>query len=376
MSDYDAIVVGGGYCGCRIALHLRARGLKRVALIEQEPAIMRRASMWNQARVHGGYHYPRASRTARACRRSYQRFIDENHDCTLHGLRAVYAIVRDSHVSPVQFEQLCQTIGAPLRPAPRAIKSMFEPGLVEAVYLADEVALDATVLSARLSRELSAAGVTVVLGNPVTRIDTDGGGARVIVAGRTLHAELVFNCTYAALGSMGLPLRANVRREWAEMALIEPPQEFSDCSVTVMDGPFFSTMPFPALKAHTLSHVRFTPVASWKPHEPKPTAASEFGVGRSLNAVAMIRDASRYVPAMRNARLRGSIFETKTILTDNDNNDGRPILLEKSDTVPGVYSILSGKIDNVYDIIERIDRLLQYGDAEVPAETKLESVGH
>ncbi len=90
----------------------------------------------------------------------------------------------------------------------------------------------------------------------------------------------------------------------------------------------------------------------------------------------MIRDASRYVPAMRNARLRGSIFETKTILTDNDNNDGRPILLEKSDTVPGVYSILSGKIDNVYDIIERIDRLLRHGDAEVPAETKLESVGH
>jgi glycine/D-amino acid oxidase-like deaminating enzyme len=375
MNAYDAIVVGGGYCGSRIALHLRARGLKRVALIEQEPVIMGRASMWNQARVHGGYHYPRASTTARACRRSYQRFIDENRDCTLQGGRSVYAIVRDSRVSPVQFEQLCQTIDAPLRHAPRAIKNLFDPGLVEAVYLADEVSFDATVLAARLSREITAAGVTVMLGHPVTRIGTDGGAATVAVAGRTLQAELVFNCTYAALGSMGLPIRANLRREWAEMALIEPPQELIDCSVTVMDGPFFSTMPFPAFQAHTLSHVRFTPVASWKAHEPTPSAAVEFGVGRSLNAVAMIRDASRYVPAMRNARLRGSIFETKTILTDNDDNDGRPILLEKSDTVPGAYSILSGKIDNVYDIIERIDRLLWQGDAKLPAEPNQESVG-
>lgn len=375
MSAYDAIVVGGGYCGCRIALHLRARGLKHVALIEQEPMIMGRASRWNQARVHGGYHYPRASTTARACRRSYQRFIDENRDCTVQGIRAVYAIVRDSRVSPVQFEQLCQTIDAPLRLAPRAIKNMFDPTLVEAVYLADEVSFDATVLSRRVSRDLAGAGVTVMLGHPVTRIGTDGGAATVDVAARTLHAELVFNCTYAALGSMGLPLRANLRREWAEIALIEPPPDLVDCSVTVMDGPFFSAMPFPALNAHTLSHVRFTPVASWKAHEPTPSAAAEFGVGRSLNAVAMIRDASRYLPAMRNARLRGSIFETKTILTDNDDNDGRPILLEKSEIVPGAYSILSGKIDNVYDIIERIDRLLRHGDARPPVEANQESVG-
>jgi len=54
-----------------------------------------------------------------------------------------------------------------------------------------------------------------------------------MVAGRSLHADLVLNRTYAALGSMGLPLRANARKEWAEMALREPPQEFSDCSAFV-----------------------------------------------------------------------------------------------------------------------------------------------
>lgn len=367
MTAYDAIVVGAGYCGARIALHLKAAGLN-VALIEREQGIMRRASLWNQARVHGGYHYPRSPITARGCRRSYLRFLRENGDCVLEPRRAFYAIARGSRVSPVQFEQFCHSIEAPLRPAARADANIFDQSLIEAAYLVDEASFDASLLAARLTRELEAAGVTLMLGTPVTRIDADGSTARVHVGGQTLSASLVFDCSYAGLGKIAGPVRAQLRREWAEMALIVPPQELAGCSITVMDGPFFSMMPFPSLNAYTLSHVRFTPVASWKAQEPEPESAAVFGPASSQNALAMVRDASRYVPAMRGARVRDSIFETKTILVDNDSNDGRPILLEKSDTVPGVYSILSGKIDNVYDIIDRIDELLRGGDTAPSGE--------
>ena len=48
------------------------------------------------------------------------------------------------------------------------------------------------------------------------------------------------------------------------MALMQAPDVLKEIGVTVMDGPFFSMMPFPARGLHTLSHVRYTPHFSWK----------------------------------------------------------------------------------------------------------------
>src|SRR5688500_8901717 len=60
--NVDAVVIGGGFYGAAIAIYLaRQRGLKRIFLIEREPALLTRASYNNQARVHNGYHYPRIS---------------------------------------------------------------------------------------------------------------------------------------------------------------------------------------------------------------------------------------------------------------------------------------------------------------------------
>lgn len=354
MQVYDAIVVGAGYCGVKLALHLKKRGVGRVAVVDAADRVLGRASRWNQARIHRGYHYPRALTTAAACERSYMRFLADNADAVLRGSASLYAIVRGSRVSSGQFEQLCRVIGAPLYAPSQAIVRMFDPELVEAVYLVDELSFDVGVLAARLERELIDAGVEVMLNQPVQKVDRTGACLR----GETLSADIIFNCTYASLDLLGLDVKAELQKEWAEMALITPPAEFAAFGVTVMDGPFFSMQPFAALGAHTLSHVRFTPVAAWKSGEPAPPVAAEYGLGSPQNAVGMVRDASRYLPAIRDARIHGSIFETKTVLSYNDENDGRSILIEQSDAAPNAYSILSGKIDNVYDILDRVDAIL------------------
>src|SRR6516225_11463008 len=56
----EAIVIGGGFYGCETALELKRLGFGRIVLVEREPGLLRRASFVNQARVHNGYHYPRA----------------------------------------------------------------------------------------------------------------------------------------------------------------------------------------------------------------------------------------------------------------------------------------------------------------------------
>jgi hypothetical protein len=70
----------------------------------------------------------------------------------------------------------------------------------------------------------------------------------------------------------------------------------------------------------------------------------------------MIRDAAKYVPLLRQSLYRESIFQIKTVLEKNEADDGRPILFEKHADMPGCYSILGGKIDNIYDVLEKLDQ--------------------
>lgn len=69
----------------------------------------------------------------------------------------------------------------------------------------------------------------------------------------------------------------------------------------------------------------------------------------------MIRDVGRYLPAVFDAKYVDSLFEVKTVLVKNEGDDGRPILFEKHPELPGCYSILGGKIDNIYDVLEKLD---------------------
>jgi hypothetical protein len=123
-----------------------------------------------------------------------------------------------------------------------------------------------------------------------------------------------------------------------------------------MCGPFFSCMPFPPRGVHTLSHVRYTPRASW--HDGPGEAPPE--IGRAARPTAfpyMSRDAARYVPAMHDAVYRGSLFEIKTLLPRNEVDDGRPILFRRDHGLAGHHVIMGGKIDNVYDMETEIGRM-------------------
>ena len=49
---YDCIVIGGGFYGCMLALELRQK-FKKILILEKENDILTRASLINQARIHG-----------------------------------------------------------------------------------------------------------------------------------------------------------------------------------------------------------------------------------------------------------------------------------------------------------------------------------
>jgi glycine/D-amino acid oxidase-like deaminating enzyme len=208
--------------------------------------------------------------------------------------------------------------------------------------------------------KLETAGVEVRLDTRAERVIAEGSTSRVMLSrGAEVDVGLLFNCTYAGLKHVpGLRThcRTALKYEITEMALIEPPEELRGLGITVMCGPFFSTMPFPPRGLHTLSHVRYTPHCSWVDNAGEtadPYEAMKAYAGKS-KAQHMLHDAQRYLPALGRARIVDSLFEVKTLLLRNEVDDGRPILMERSTASPNVFSVMGGKIDNIYDVIQKL----------------------
>jgi glycine/D-amino acid oxidase-like deaminating enzyme len=361
-----AIVVGGGFFGSTIALHLRGRGFGPVTLCERENRLLARASYSNQARVHNGYHYPRSYVTAYRSRANLPRFSREFASALNRDFTCVYAVAaRRSKVVPSQFERFMSDIGAKFERAASGYRGLFDPRLVSAVYVVDEYAFDANRLRELLAQQLARAGVDVRLGTDVHRICPNGEEVRVDMKGptgeQTLSAPLVLNCTYARTNwnVRGSATTSSLKHELAEIALVDVPEELRDVGITVMDGPFFSCMPFPAEQCHSLTHVRYTPHGHVLDGDGSIDALALLaGTRLASRAASMAADAARFVPALRQAVYRRSLFEIKTVLTHHEVDDGRPILLRRDFEHPGIFSVLGGKLDNVYDVLTELDRLL------------------
>jgi glycine/D-amino acid oxidase-like deaminating enzyme len=363
--DCRATVIGGGFYGCMLAVHLAEAGL-RVTLCEKHDDILGRASHANQARVHNGYHYPRSLLTALRSRANFPRFEREFAECIDGSFEKYYAIAsRNSHVTARHFAGFCGRIGAPLRPAPDRVRRLFDPHHVEAVFAVEEHAFDAVRLRRATWTRLVDAGVDVRLGVEVRSLRrASPRGLRVEVAGTdgvvAWEADRVFNCTYSGLNTVlarsGIP-PIPLKHEITELALVEMPEELADVGVTVMCGPFFSCMPFPSRGLHSLSHVRYTPHATW--HDSDAAAASDpdsllAGFPRRTRFPLMVRDAARYLPAIAAARHVDSLWEVKTVPPANERDDGRPILLEENVGLPGLTCVLASKIDNVFDMLDAV----------------------
>ena len=357
--DVDYLIIGGGFYGCCLALYLRSIS-DRVLVVEAADRLMTRASRVNQARIHTGFHYPRSALTAVKSMVFHQRFMQDFPEAVIDDFQMLYAIARRrSKVSANRFHRMFRDIGAPIQPASASQAALFNNDMIEAVFACHETAFDYSILESLLSARLASAGVEVRLSTELaTLTDTQTGIVAGLSDGSEVTARYAFNITYsqvnAVLDKAELP-HALLKHELTELALVTPPPELDGMGVTVMDGPFFSCMPYPAEDLYSLTHVRYTPHESW-------TDETRTGASRILSpehlpqsrVAHMIRDGQRYLPSLANARYEKSLFEVKTILVKNEHDDGRPILYQQKPADSRVVSILGGKIDNIYDLFDLI----------------------
>lgn len=364
----DIAIIGGGFFGLYIAEYFAKLG-KKVTIIEKDSDLMQRASYVNQARVHNGYHYPRSILTALRSRISFPRFVDEFEACIDSDFDKYYMISNQlGKVTPHQFQKFCERIGAPCDPAPNHISALTNPKLIQGVFKTKEFVFNSYTLKKTMQHRLKDKNVDILLNHEAKSIEYSNTYSRINLRLESeseqsiLSAKQVFNCTYSMLNAVLRNSDLSViplRHEMTEMCIVDVPDEIKDIAITIMCGPFFSTMPFPSKNAYSFSHVRYTPHYEWTDKDDAYiNAYDHFAKVKKETAWRKMQlDAQRYMPILGELKYKESLWEVKTILPRSDTDDSRPILFKANYLIPGLHCVLGGKIDNVYDAIQKIIEL-------------------
>ena len=360
---YDAIVIGGGFYGLRIALFLReACNFKRVLVLEKEEHVMQRASYVNQARVHNGYHYPRSILTAYRSRVNHPRFVAEFDDAIVRDFDHYYAIAAtSSKLNARQFELFCDRIGAAYTPASPAVARLFNSFRIEAAYKVKEPAFNALVIREILLTRIHAiGGIDINTGDEAIRVTSAGDVIEVEASTDTYRGVRVISAVYSRINQLHAASGVGpvaLQHEVTEIALVRLPPEFQRLGITVMDGPFFSVMPFPARDLHSLTHVRYTPQHRWRADSGSSRSGPHTvlsGIRKKSSYVKMAADAARYIPSLTAMEHVDSMYEIKTVLAKSDSDDSRPILFRADHGIRNYTCIMGGKLDNVYDVLQEL----------------------
>ena len=362
MATFDAVIAGGGFFGISLAHYLSDRFPRwKIAVIEVEEEPLMRASKHNQARLHNGYHYPRALQTAVASRKSYERFKDAWPSSIFDDFRHLYGVSREaSNVSAAQFYETMVQVGAPARKLSGPENTdIFDDRFIEEAFEVDEVAFNYLELKMWAEEVLQNRRIDSFFGTRVVRVDRASTQNIAVNCGDSnFSTRFFFNATYGGIENIGgieKELSGFFTHQATEMELVHVPDNLKQIGITVMDGPFFSVMPYPSRACHSFSHVRYTP-RYWSEDSRKVKGLYESGSWAETQDVfdLMVRDASRYVPALVQTRLLEPIREIKTLVR-GVKNDGRPIFFFEH-RLEGCFSILGGKLDNVFDMFEFLDK--------------------
>lgn len=367
---YDKIVIGAGLYGLYAARYCGLRG-EHVLVLEKDTTAFTRATTINQARVHMGYHYPRSLSTAKRSASYFERFIEEFQYCINQDFEQIYATSFNfSWTNAEAFRLFCDAANIPCEPI--VPERYFNSGMCEGAFLTREYTYDAALLRTQLLKELDGLpNVQVRFSAAVTAIQQKTSTYKVTTCnGKTEETPFLVNAAYASVNEILSMLEFdlfNIKYELCEMILCEVNSELKHVGLTVMDGPFFSLMPFGYTGLHSLTSVSHTPhITSTTPLptfscqsqstgacSPKHLANCNNCPAKPKSAWPQMRQmAEKYILPHYRFQYKQSLYSMKPILKISEVDDSRPTLVRLFTQNPTFVSVLSGKINTVYDLEE------------------------
>lgn len=367
---YDKIIIGGGLYGIYAAMYSGLKG-ETVLVLEKDDDIFMRATYINQARVHMGYHYPRSYSTAIKSKNYFDRFIDEFPESIYSDFDQIYATSKDfSWTNREQFISFCNN--ANIRCDEISVNRYFNDKTCDGAFLTKEYTYDANILKVNLMKKIKTMpNVDIFCSHEVKKIKKDNNYYYIYDnLGYCYKTDFLLNTSYASvnqiLDMIGYE-KFKIKYELCEIILCKVNDKLKNIGITVMDGPFFSIMPFGKTGYHSLTSVTFTPHMVSMDDLPKflcqknnEAYCNSKSLGNCNNCKNRPESAWIYMSSLAKKYLKKefkfeyvkSLYSMKPILKLSEVDDSRPTVIKMFSESPTFYSVLSGKINTVYDLEE------------------------
>lgn len=372
MSDmFDKVIIGAGLYGLYAALFCAKRG-EKVMVLEHDSEAFSRATYVNQARVHMGYHYPRSYSTAKKSAEYFHRFNEDFGFCINRKFKKIYATSsKFSWTNAQQFEKFCKAVNIACDRVP--VSNYFNKDMCDGAFVVEEYTYDAKLLRDFYLRELGKySNVSIAYQTRINRIIQNHDVYEIYLDnGIKYRAGFVLNASYASVNQIidkveGKDFKKfKIKYELCEIILCKADDQLKNLGITVMDGPFFSIMPFGKTGLHSLTSVTFTPhkvsfdeKPEFKCQELSGGTCNKNQLGNCNLCPAKPETAYTYMSNLARKYLKDefkfeydqSLFSMKPILVDSEIDDSRPTVIRVHATNPAFVSVLSGKINTVYDL--------------------------
>lgn len=367
--NYDYVIFGAGIYGL-YAAHLLAKKDMKVAVLEYDKTPLQRASFINQARVHNGYHYPRSVSTAQKSAHYYERFVRDFSFAINDRFKKIYAIsANDSLTNAEQFQNFCHYVDVPAIEVNNQV--YFNKGMVEAAFETLEYSYDANVIREWYINQLDKyKNVSLLFGKDIVSANQDE--SHFILKdkeGSIYKASNILNATYASINQILNKFDFELfktKYEICEVIMTNVSKNIENVGITVMDGPFFSVMPFGESGYHSLTSVGHTP------HESSVSALPTFSCQQYNTACTptqldncnfctarphsawtrMHQLAKKYLNPDIHITYQKSLFAVKSLISASEMDDSRPTIIKEFSQEPRFISVFSGKFNTIYDLEE------------------------
>ena len=366
----DIIIIGAGLYGLYAAKYCAEQD-KQVLVLECETQPFLRATYVNQARVHMGYHYPRSLTTALKSAGYFRRFCEDFDFCIERSFRQIYATSSNfSWTNAGQFISFCDAVGIPCEEI--APSAYFKKDMCDGAFLTTEYTYDAKILRDYFMDSLAAMkNVRLEFGIQIARMAKGKDSVSVTLKdGREFRTGFLLNATYASANQIlnrieNLePHLFDMKYELCEIILTKASPALRDVGLTVMDGPFFSIMPFGKTGYHSLTAVSFTPHRTSMEKLPRfscqkynPDCSEQYLCDCNTCSARpetawpyMDHLARKYIKDEYDYEYVTSLYSMKPILKASEVDDSRPTAVRVLSETPKIVSVLSGKINTVYDL--------------------------
>lgn len=372
MKKYDLVIIGAGIYGLYASLNENF-SQKKILIIEKEKDMLTRASYINQARVHNGYHYPRSISTAKTSAKYFNKFYEDYKFAINKEFKSIYAISKDnSYITKEDFEDFCETVHIPYTPIDASL--YFKDGLVSNAYETKEYVYDINRIRASYKERIAQKHhIEISYDTYIEKVAIKNSEYILLLNnGSFVKTNCIINSSYASVNQINELFKVSkydIKYELCEVEIGKANQKLKDIGITIMDGPFFSVMPFGKTGCHSLTSVNHTP------HDTCYEKLPNFDCQKNSSycnknhldncnhceykpktkVKDMLSLYHRYLKEDYKFSYEKSLFTIKPILLSSEEDDSRPTIITKHRSNPTFISCFSGKFNTIYLLDEFID---------------------